>query len=40
MRPVIIFGAGKKGNILFNRLRGWQKVAFFADNDRAKQGKN
>lgn len=39
MKQVIIFGAGKKGNILFNRLCGWRKVAFFADNDISKQGK-
>ena len=39
MKQVIIFGAGKKGNILFNRLCGWRKVAFFSDNDISKQGK-
>ena len=39
IKPVIIFGAGNRGNALLNRLFGWQKIAYFADNDKKKQGR-
>ncbi len=37
MRPVIIFGAGKKGLKLLEKLNR-NAVAFFADNDQSKHG--